>query len=136
MVNVYTMASPILLAFNNQFTEFMDDIVRVFPSNKDILTTKNMMATLRAGNPRLLVKIWKSFIADPYSTEIENGDISFFIDKDYVSDLQQMGDADKIVRSIDRLRDPIRNMERSNQDACMKYIQNLSKLSTIYFQNN
>lgn len=126
------MSSPILSAFNNQFKEFMDDILRIFPNDKDLMTTKNMMSTLQKGNPRLLIQIWKNFIADPYASEIEVGDIDFFINKDYKSDVSQLGDSEKIVKAIDRLREPIKNMDNENQQACMKYIQNLSKLSGMY----
>jgi len=126
------MSSPILSAFNNQFKEFMDDILRIFPDDKDLMTTKNMMSTLQKGNPRLLIQIWKNFIADPYASEIEVGDIDFFINKDYNSDVSQLGDSEKIVKAIDRLREPIKNMDDKNQQACMKYIQNLSKLSSMY----
>ena len=126
------MSSPILSAFNNQFKEFMNDILRIFPDDKDLMTTKNMLSTLQKGNPRLLIQIWKSFIADPYASEIEIGDINFFINKDYKSDVGQLGDSEKIVKAIDRLREPIKNMDSDNQQACMKYIQNLSKLSTMY----
>jgi len=126
------MSSPILSAFNNQFKEFMDDILRIFPNDKDLMTTKNMMSTLQKGNPRLLIQIWKNFIADPYVSEIEAGDIDFFINKDYKSDVSQLGDSEKIVKAIDRLREPIKNMDNENQQACMKYIQNLSKLSSMY----
>jgi hypothetical protein len=126
------MSSPILSAFNNQFKEFMDDILRIFPNDKDLMTTKNMMSTLQKGNPRLLIQIWKNFIADPYVSEIEAGDIDFFINKDYKSDVSQLGDSEKIVKAIDRLREPIKNMDNENQQACMKYIQNLSKLSGMY----
>ena len=61
------MSSPILSAFNNQFKEFMNDILCIFPNDKDLMTTKNMMTTLQKGNPRLLIQIWKNFIADPYA---------------------------------------------------------------------
>jgi len=129
------MSSPILSAFNNQFKEFMDDILRIFPSDKDLMVTKNMLSTLQKGNPRLLIQIWKGFIADTYASEIEEGDINFFINKDYKSDVGQLGDSEKIVKAIDRLREPIKNMDSDNQEACMKYIQNLSKLSTMYMAN-
>ena len=126
------MSSPILTAFNNQFKEFMNDILCIFPDDKDLLSTKNMMTTLQKGNPRLLIQIWKTFIADPYASEIELGNINFFINKDYNSDVSQLGDSDKIVKAIDRLREPIKNMDADNQQACMKYIQNMSKLSAMY----
>jgi hypothetical protein len=126
------MASPILSAFNNQFKEFMNDILCIFPDDKDLMTTKNMMTTLQKGNPRLLIQIWKNFIADRYANEIEAGNINFFIDKDYKSDVSELGDSEKVVKAIDRLREPIKNMDVQNQQACMKYIQNLSKLSGMY----
>jgi hypothetical protein len=110
----------------------MNDILCIFPDDKDLMTTKNMMTTLQKGNPRLLIQIWKTFIADPYASEIELGNINFFINKDYNSDVSQLGDSDKIVKAIDRLREPIKNMDAENQQACMKYIQNLSKLSAMY----
>ena len=128
------MSSPILTAFNNQFSEFMDDFMRIFPNDKDLMTTKNMLTTLKKGNPRLLIQIWKTFIADRYASEIEAGNINFFIDKDYNSDVSELGDSEKVVKAIDRLREPIKNMDVQNQQACMKYIQNLSKLSVIYMQ--
>jgi len=128
------MSSPILTAFNSQFGEFMDDFMRIFPNDKDLMTTKNMLSTLKKGNPRLLIQIWKTFIADRYASEIEGGDINFFINKDYNNDVSELGDSEKIVKAIDRLRDPIKNMDAENQQACMKYIQNLSKLSVIYMQ--
>ena len=36
------------------------------------------------------------------------------------------------MESIDRLRTPIKNMNKENQDKTMKYIQNLTKLAAIY----
>ena len=57
--------------------------------------------------------------------------ISFFIDKDYGSDISTAQNSDKIMESINRLREPIRNMGEENQAVVMKYIQNLTKLSDL-----
>lgn len=123
--------SNILAAFNDHFLEFLNDIQGVFPEDPDILTAKNALTAIRKANPKMIVKIWKAFIADKYKQQIAAGDITFFIDKDYGSDVSSAQNSDKIMESINRLRDPIRNMGAENQAVVMKYIQNLTKLSNM-----
>lgn len=121
----------ILAAFNDHFWEFLNDVQGVFPDDPDILAAKNALSLIRKANPKMIVKIWKAFIADKYKTQIESGDISFFIDKDYAADVSSASGSDKIMESIDRLREPVRNMGKDNQAKVMKYIQNLTKLSEM-----
>jgi len=80
----------------------------------------------------MIIKIWKTHIVDKYMDQIEKGDISFFIDKDYSDDLSATYFSNKIMEGIDRLRNPIREMTLENQQKTMKYIQNLTKLSILY----
>jgi hypothetical protein len=56
---------------------------------------------------------------------------TFFLTKDYANDLARNDNSDKIMESINRLREPIRNMGPDNQAKVMKYIQNLTKLSEL-----
>lgn len=123
----------LLTAFNNHFLEFVNDIACVFPKNKDIKLSKNVVSTLKAANPRLIIRIWKEYVSDPYSKKIEEEDISFFIEKDYSNDVTYIESNGYIKKSIDRLREPIRKMGKENQDKSMKYMKNLSKLANLYF---
>jgi hypothetical protein len=123
--------SNILIAFNDHFLEFLNDVQSVFPEDADILTAKNALTAIRKANPKMIVKIWRKFIADKYRDQIAAGDIAFFIDKDYGSDVSTAQNSDKIMESINRLREPIRNMGPDNQAKVMKYIQNLTKLSEL-----
>ena len=123
--------SNILTAFNDHFLEFLNDIQSVFPDDPDILSAKNALTLIRKANPKMIVKIWKTFIADKYRGQIEANDISFFLTKDYLCDVSTSQNSDKIMESIDRLREPIRNMATDNQAKVMKYIQNLTKLSDM-----
>jgi hypothetical protein len=126
------MATNILSVFNEHFLEFLNDVQTVFPDDVDILTAKNALITIKKANPKLIVKIWKTFIANKYTEEIEKGDIRFFINKDYSKDVADSGSSDQIMSSINRLREPIKNMGAENQEKAMKYIQNLTKLSHLY----
>jgi hypothetical protein len=125
------MSNNILTAFNDHFSEFLNDVQSVFPNDPDILSAKNALTMIRKANPKMIVKIWKTFIADKYRDQIVVGDIGFFISKDYSSDVATASGSDKIMESIDRLREPVRNMGPDNQAKVMKYIQNLTKLSDM-----
>ncbi len=123
--------SNILTAFNEHFLEFLNDVQSVFPEDTDILTAKNALTAIRKANPKMIVKIWKAYIADKYRDRIAAGDIGFFVTKDYSNDVACASGSDKIMESIDRLREPIKNMGPENQAKVMKYIQNLTKLSEL-----
>ena len=87
---------------------------------------------LKKMNPAIVIKTWKKYIADRYLEQINNDDVSFFISKDYSNDLIYSYNPDKIIDTINRLRDPIRNMDESDQVKTMKYIKNLTKMSLLY----
>ena len=124
--------SNILTVFNDHFVDFINDVQSVFPEDPDILTAKNALTAVRKANPKMIVKIWNKFIVGKYRPEIEAGNIDFFISKDYSQDVSAASNSDKIMETIDRLRNPLKLMTPEDQSKSMKYMQNLSKLSTIY----
>ena len=125
------MSNNILSAFNEHFIEFVSDIQSVFPEDHDILVAKNSFIAIRKANPKIIVKMWNIYIVNKYKTQIENGDITFFIEKDYSQDISKAEHSDKIMEAINRLRHPIKNMTLENQQKTMKYIQNLTKLAAL-----
>ena len=126
-------AQTLQKAFNDHFDEFMDDIVNIFPDDMDIRSSRNTIKMLRKANPKLLIQIWNTYVSSKYSTQIESGDISFFMDNDYTEDVGNMENSAQIMTAIDRLRNPIKAMSKDNQDKTMKYIQNLKKIGDMYF---
>ena len=125
------MTTNLVTIFNDHFSEFVSDVQSVFPDDPDILTAKNALLAIRKANPKLLVRIWIKYVVSPYKDHIDAGDIEFFVTKDYSSDLARNDNADKIMESIDRLRNPVKQMSPENQAKTMKYIQNLSKLALM-----
>jgi len=125
------MSSNILTAFNDHFVEFVTDVQNVFPDDVDLLTAKNSLIAIRKVNPKMIVKIWNIYIVSKYSKEIEEGNIDFFINKDYSQDLSSSQNSDKIMESINRLREPVKQMNPTDQEKTMKYIQNLTKLAKM-----
>lgn len=122
----------ILKAFIEHFTEFVDDIQRIFPNDRDIQVARNSLEAIRKINPRKIIEFWKIYITQPYQERIERGDITFFLEKEYGEDIEGAQNEDTILKAIERLREPIRQMGETNQTKSMKYIQNLTKLSMMY----
>lgn len=120
-------------AFNDHFAEFIQDIVDVFPDNVDIATASKSMALMRKANPRLIIGIWNKYVSLKYATQIDNGEIEFFTEKDYGEDITNMDNSAAVVDAINRIRDPVRLMSDENQMKTMKYIQNLKKICVMYF---
>jgi hypothetical protein len=125
------MTTNMLGVFNDHFSEFINDVYTIFPNDPDIVTAKNTISTLRKANPKLLIKIWIKYIVTPYKQEIEDGNIEFFINKDYTQDLEKNDNAEKILEIINRLRNPIKLMSTENQAKTIKYLQNLSKIALL-----
>ena len=119
-------------AFNTQLFEFFDDIECIFTEDSSVKKAKNALLIIKKMNPSLIIKIWYVYIYSKYKTEIENNNIEFFIDKDYKNDLENMNKSDDIVKNIDKIREPIKNMSKENQEKSFKYIKNLCILSKLY----
>ena len=126
--------SQILKGFNDHFVEFVEDVERVFPDDDDISTAKASFIQMRKANPKLVIKVFNKYFLKVYRGEIESGNIDFFIHKDYNTDLSVVGDSDYILKKIDVLREPVKNMNSVDREKVVKYIQNLSKLCDVYYR--
>lgn len=124
--------SSITKAFNKTLFEFLDEIIVIVPENGDVKNTRMFLDMIRSANPALIIKLWFSSVYEPYVEQIENNDLSFFIDKNYVDDTQYLLNAKDVMQGIDKIRQPIREMSETNKAVSMKYLQKLSKLSQLY----
>ncbi len=131
--------SQILKTFLNQFSEFLEDILRIFPYDEDLVTAKVYFDGIRKINPRLIIHYWKYLISQKYDSEVESENINFFIEKDYVNDIEDIamqrsweGDYSYINEKINVIRNSVRKQDESNKKITMKYIINLTRLSKLY----
>ena len=126
--------SILLTAFNTQFYDFLDDIESVFINDHAIKQAKNALILIKKVNPTLIIKIWFTYVCSKYETEINNDNINFFIEKDYKKDFIYISGSDNIISNIDKLREPVRNMSKENQEKSFGYVKNLCILSKLYMQ--
>jgi hypothetical protein len=104
----------------------------IFPNNSEIKHGLSSFEMIKRLNPSIVVKVWYSKIFIPYKSVIEEGNLSFFFEKNYMEDLDNVSNAVDIMKIIDKLREPISSMDDINKQHTMKYIQNLSELSKLY----
>ena len=125
----------VLKAFNSHLLEFLDDIIQVFPKDIDLKATRLFLYGMTKAKPRGIIKIWKLYFIGSYKKQIEAGNFSFFIEKDYTEDVGEgfEGNKNELLASINQMRIKIRDMEDINKQKSMKYIQNLTKLCNLYF---
>tara|TARA_B110000503_G_C7118649_1_gene401437 strand:+ start:44 stop:439 length:396 start_codon:yes stop_codon:yes gene_type:complete len=119
-------------AFNKLMFGFLDDIITIFPEQDDIATAKTSMMSFKQMNPSILIKSWFKVVYTPYADVINAGDVNFFFDKDYSTDLQNIPNGKEFMKMINKVRDPIRTMDDTNRGHCAEYILKLSKLSEMY----
>jgi hypothetical protein len=126
----------ILKAFTGHLIEFVNEIRNVFPNDSHLRTSGVFLEGLVKINPKSIIIGWKECINDLYKDQILKGDLEYFINKDYNEDLEGSDNKGKILKTIESFRDKIRNMGDDNKKKSVKYIQNLTKLCNMYFQNN
>ena len=124
--------SSVLKAFNNHLLEFIEDVIRIFPTNLDIKTGKTFIEGVKRVNPKKIITYWKNNILALYETEILEGDITFFVNKDYRNDI---GTEAQTLKVLEDIRVLVRDTTEENKEKAMKYLQNLTKLCKIYFSD-
>jgi hypothetical protein len=124
--------TTLLRAFNAHLFEFLDDIITIIPGNGGLVTTKTAFELYKKANPTLLIKIWYSYVYQPYANVIDEGDLDFFINKDYSTELSNLANSQNVLNAIETLRGQIREMSEVNRNHSLQYIRNLCKLSNMY----
>ena len=89
------------------------------------------------GKPRAIIDVWYKFISLKYNKEIENGEIEYFLNKDYSEDLQSAPGSSETLDTINKLRTTIKLAfdQDENREKTIKYMQNITKLSNLYYNN-
>ena len=128
--------SFIVKTFNDHFFEFFEDVLKILPNNMQIKTALRSFKTVSDLNKSILVKCWHKFVYMKYTDVINTGDITFFFEKDYATDLSHLSNSNNIMEIINTIRQPVKESCENpvNKQHVITYIQNLSKLSIAYME--
>ena len=125
------MNHPLVLStFISQLDECLEDISKVYSEDARFIRCKMYLDTLKKSNPRMIITTWKTQVTDKYEEHILAGDIDFYLNKDYT---QETGYTPTMDQALQDLRKAIQSMSEENKTKSLQYIQNLCKLSKLYF---
>ena len=128
--------STLLKAFNGQIEEFLEDIVILFPDNREIKTSKTAIVMMKQANPKMLLSVWYRYIYMKYAEKIEEENIDYFLNKDYTDDVAKLdknnSGGSSVIESINKLKGPLRELDKENTSKCLQYLKNLNNLSNMY----
>ncbi len=126
--------STLIRTFNDYLFEFLDDMLKVLPGNKSIMTASRSFRMLTDVNKAILVKCWYKFVFLKYKNVIDDGNVDFFFEKDYSEDLTNLSNSQQIMEIIDSVRAPAKEIceNPNNREHITTYVQTLCKLSEIF----
>ena len=130
--------SSILKAFCNHLIDLYDDLIPVYPKNVELRNGKTWIELTRKINPKILIRGWHQFFNDAsYYKQIKEGNINFFLEKNYENELIQYNGGKNNNKEykdfIEEIKKIYIDMEKENQKKLLKYIQNLCKLAGMYY---
>ena len=129
--------SRLVKIFAEQTEELYLDLVKVYPENVEIKTGLTLVQTMKRFNPKLMIKKYKSAVNDEYYDKIVKGDVSFFINKNYIDDCKKIGYDSKEAQEqsdwIESLKSLYCNATEENKKKLTKYFQNFSKICRMYY---
>lgn len=124
--------TTVMRAFNNHLFELLDDILGIYPDDTNISAAKKSLEQLKSANPSIVIKAWYNYVYMRYKEQIDSGNLAFFFEKDYREDLTYVGNTDEVLKIIEKVRAPLREMSPANQEHTVSYLRNLNKLSQLY----
>lgn len=124
--------TTLMRAFNNHLFELLDDILGIYPNDPNISAAKKSLDQLKSANPSIVIKAWYNYVYLRYKEHIDAGNLAFFFDKDYREDLTYVGNTDEVLKIIEKVRAPLREMSAENQEHTVSYLRNLNKLAQLY----
>ena len=92
-----TDRSLIVRTFNDLFFELLDDVIKILPESTGLKTARRSFQMLCDLNKQILIKCWHKFVYLKYKDVIFSGDITFFFEKDYSTDVVKLSNPDKVL---------------------------------------
>jgi hypothetical protein len=123
------MASRVIIsAFNEQFNDFIGNLIKTFPGDRDFTSARSGANVLLTFDDKQLIQLFERYIP-PYEEKIIGRDEQFFLENNYAEIALATNVASDI---IDKLKKLWRELDYDNRVVVWEYLGNLVKLCQKY----
>jgi hypothetical protein len=109
-------------AFYSQFGEFLAQLSKMYPEDKDFSGFASNLSVMKYMNPMYPINFVKTDVVDKYKYQILSRDESFFLKSE---EIQQSADIDIVYK----LKSYISEMSSENKEVVWSYIEIITKLT-------
>jgi|TARA_Y100000389_G_scaffold152396_1_gene152379 hypothetical protein len=121
--------------FNTKITEFLNDLIRLFPDDADFKMYKTAITLAKLADEKKPLQYYKKFVTEEYKEHIRNKNDKFFLDHDYkeiLSDSElsnEINSGDFSSQIVDRLKGYWSQISDENKEIVWNYFTLFLKIS-------
>ncbi len=122
--------------FNSTYFELLKMMKDNSDKNKDFLRFYKQNLFLKRANIKLFIRTWYTNITCFYMEPILNGNIQFFLDKDYSAEInenKEFSNSYSIESYVQYFKEIYNTLKQEDVDAFVEKVQELTKLSKLYY---
>lgn len=123
------------LQFNDNYFKFLTFLKDNSNDNKEFKSFYNKNLLMKQTNIKYFIKSWYTYITSLYYNKIMNNDVSFFLNKDFTTDKQNIDHlySKSFDKSIEYLKLIYNKMEGNIIETFLIYIKRLTHYSYLYY---
>lgn len=122
--------------FNEIYLDLLQTMKTNSGNNKDFDSFYKQNLFIKKANLKMFIRVWHSHITSIYKKEIMDGNIDFFLCKNYEKDISENGEFSKtysIQSYIQQFKQMYDSLDKSLMHDIFEKIQSLTLLSDLYY---
>ena len=121
--------------FNNKLSEFINDLLNIY-DDSDLHAFKTSLNLLVCIDNKKPIRMFHKHVFVPYNDRIEKKDETFFLERDYTSDVEAVGkdSVDFNVGLVNKIKQYWKGMESHNKEIVWKYLGLLVLLCDKFYK--
>lgn len=123
----------ILRIFDTKLSEFVKDLISIYPEDKDLYAFKNSIKLVNLVNDTQCITIFKEYVYEPYSDKILGKNEDFFLKHDFDKEKNTNQNFEFTNQLIAKIKGYWATMSSENKETIWKYFTLLLRLCEKYF---